>query len=202
MTSKADNNPYFGPWHLDCRLSAQLPSDDLIRGRFLINVIAATLASGVLIFASWQVYVSASLRSEIDFWQGEIASHRRQFAELNLATKKLEQKVARLDEAYNLMVVPYQVSDLIISIGRTRLPRMSIASLNGFAGGVVLRGTLHEPSGPAAQTLRRYVADLRKDPAIGPLFATIALVSLEREENNEIMTFEISCKLKGAPATP
>lgn len=200
MTSKADNNPYLGPWHLDCRLSAQLPSDDLIRGRFIINLVAATLASGVLILSFWQVYVSGSLRSEIAYWQNQISAHRRQFAELNLATKKLEQKVARLDEAYNLMAEPYRVSDFIVSVGRTRLPRMSIVSINGFAGGVVLRGTLHEPSDRAWQTLSRYEADLRKDPAIGPLFSTIKVENMEREENNEVMTFEIQCRLKGAPA--
>jgi len=202
MTSKAENTPYFGPWHVDCRLSAQLPSDDLIRGRFVVNLIAAVVALGVLTLTGWQIYVSGALRSEIGYWQEQIAGHRRQFAELNLATRKLEQKVARLDEAYKLMNEPYRVSDFIINVGRTRLPRMSIVSVNGFAGGVVLRGNLHEPSGTAAQTLRRYVADLRKDPAIGPLFATIALVSLERAETNEVITFEIACKLKGVPATP
>ena len=199
MTSKAEQNPYVGPWHLDCRLSAQLPSDDLVRGRFLINLIMTTLASGVLMFTLWQFYLGGSLRNEIQYWQDQIAGHKRQYAELNLATKQLETKVARLDEAYHLMHEPYPVSAFILSLGRTRLPRMSILSINGFPGGVVLRGILHEPSGPAAQTLRNYVAGLRKDPAIGPLFATIALVSLEREESNEAMSFEIACKLKEAP---
>jgi len=199
MTSKAENNPYVAPWHLDCRLSAQLPSDDLIRGRFVINVIAATLASAVLIFTLWQFYVGGSLSSQISYWQEQIAGHRRQFAELNLATRRLETKVARLDEAYNLMGAPYQLSDFVINIGRTRLPRMSFTSINGFPNGVVLRGKLLEPSGQAAMTLRRYADDLRKNPAIAPLFATIALVSMEREESNEVMTFEIACKLKEAP---
>ncbi|MDI1335300.1 MAG: hypothetical protein PSU94_03870 [Lacunisphaera sp.] len=200
MTSKAEKNPFVGPWHIDCRLSAQLPSDDLIRGRFLINLVAASLATGVLIFTFWQLYVGGSLSSEINYWQDQIAGHRRQFAELKLATKQLEAKVARLDEAYNLMSEPYSLSDFVLSLGRTRVPRMTIASINGFAGGVVLRGTMHESSGPAAQTLRRYVEDLRKDPAIGPLFSTIALVSLDRGESGDVLTFEIACKLKAAPA--
>jgi hypothetical protein len=200
MSSKADNNPYVGPWHLDCRMSAQLPSDDLVRGRFLVNLIFASLASGVFIFAFWQIYVSGSLRNEIGYWQEQIAGHRRQFAELNLATRQLEKKVVRLDAAYALMGMPYRVSDLVLNFGRTRLPRMTITSINGFPGGVVLRGRLQEPSGPAAQTLRRYVETLRKDPAIGPIFTTIALVSLDREETNEVMTFEIACKLPEAPS--
>lgn len=200
MTSKAENSPYVAPWHLDCRLSAQLPSNDLIRGRFVINVVAATLASAVLIFTLWQVYVGGSLSSQIGYWQEQIAGHRRQFAELNLATRRLETKVARLDEAYNLMGAPYRLSTFVVSIGRTRLPRMTFTSINGFAGGVVLRGKLMEPSGQAAVTLRRYTEDLRQNPAVAPLFSTIALVSMDREENDDVMTFEIACKLKEAPA--
>lgn len=199
MTSKGNSNPYMAPWHVDCRLSAQLPSDDLIRGRFLINVIVVTLASAVLIFTFWQFYASGSLRSDIGYWQDQISSHRRQFAEFNLATRKLETKVARLDEAYNLMAAPYRVSDLILSFGRTRQPRMNITSITGSPDGVVLRGRELEASGPAAQTLSRYVEDLRKDPVIGPLFASITLRSLDREENNDVMTFQIDCKLKAAP---
>ena len=200
MTSKAEKNPFVGPWHVDCRLSAQLPSDDLVRGRFLVNLVAAALAIGVLTFTFWQAYVGGALSSEIAYWQEQIAGHKRQFNELKAATKQLETKVARLDEAYNLMAEPYSLSDLIVSVGRTRVPRMTIASINGFAGGVVLRGSLHEPSGQGAQTISRYVADLRKDPAIGPLFSTIALVSLERVEGTDALTFEIACKLKAAPS--
>ena len=200
--AKADNNPYFGPWHLDCRLSAQLPSDDLIRGRFLIDLVAACLAIGVLMLTVWQLYARGSLSAEITYWQEQISGHRRQFAELKLATRQLESKVQRLDEAYNLVNAPYSVTDLVLNLGRTRLPKMSFVSINGFVGGVVVRGKLLEPSGPAAQTLRRYVEDLRKDPAIGPLFSTIALVSLDRGESGDVMTFEIACKLKGATPAP
>jgi len=189
-----------GPWHVDCRLSAQLPSGDLVRRQFLANAIAASVAACVLIFFFWQLYVGGSLRSEIAYWQEQVASHKRQFAELNLATKQLDLKVAKLDAAWELMGQPYTVSDLLLNFGRTRLPKMSIVSINGFAGGIVVRGTLHEPSEQAAQTLRRYVEDLRKDAAIGPLFTTIVLTSLERTEAADSLTFEIACKLKGARA--
>ncbi len=187
-----------GPWHIDCRLSAQLPSGDLVRRRFLSNAIAATLAACTVIVMFWQLYVSGTLRSEIDYWQDQVAGHKKQYAELNLATRKLDALVARLDGAYDLMGGPYKVTDLILSFGRTRLPQMSIASISGFPNGVSVRGTLREPSEKGAQTLRRYVETLRHDPAIGPVFASIALVSIERADTADTLTFEIACKLKGA----
>ena len=189
-----------GPWHIDCRMSAQLPSGDLIRRQFLSNAIAVSLAACVIILAFWQMYVSGSLRNEINYWQDQIEGHKRQFADLNAATKQLDARVARLDAAYELMGAPYTLSDFLLALGRTRYPKMSIASINGTANAVVLRGTMHEPSEVAAQTLRRYVEDLRKDPAIGPLFATIALTSIERADAADTLTFEIAGKLKGASA--
>ena len=198
MRSKAEN-PYLSPWHLDCRMSAQLPSDNLVTGRFLLNLFTTSLASGVFIFTCWQLYVSNGLSSEIAYWQEQITGHKLQFSELKLATRQLETKVARIDETYKLMGPPYVVSDLVINIGRTRLPKMNFVSINGFANGVVLHGLMHETAGPAAKTLRHYIEELRKDPAIGPLFATIALISLDRDENADALTFEIACKLKVAP---
>jgi hypothetical protein len=186
-----------GPWHIDCRLSAQLPSDDLVRRRFLSNVIAAGLAAAVTLFTFWQLYLGGSLSSEINYWQEQIAQHKREYTQLNLDTKRLDTQVGKLDAAYELMAAPYVVSELILDIGRTRLPAMSISSINGFAGGVVLRGTLREPSEQAAQTLRRYVDTLRKDPALSPLFSSIALTSIDREGNTDMLTFEIALKLKG-----
>ena len=205
--AKLDKEPkeedaHQGPWHIDCRMSAQLPSGDLIRRQFLSNAVAVSLAACVVILTLWQVYVGGSLRNEIAYWQDQVASHKRQFAELNAATKQLDTQISRLDAAHELMGAPYVLSEFLLNLGRTRLPKMSIASVNGFAGGVVVRGTMHEPSDVAAQTLRHYVDDLRKDPAIGPLFTTIALTSIERGETGDTLTFEIACKLKGGPAAP
>ena len=205
--AKLDKEPkedaaHQGPWHIDCRMSAQLPSGDLIRRQFISNAVAVSLAACVVILTLWQVYVSGSLRNEISYWEDQVATHKREFADLNVATKQLDAQVARLDAAHDLMGAPYVLSDLLLNLGRTRHPKMSISSINGFANGVVVRGVMHEPSDVAAQTLRRYVDQLRKDPAIGPLFSTIALTSIERGETGETLTFEVACKLKGATAAP
>lgn len=186
-----------GPWHIDCRLSVHLPSVDLIRSRFLANVATTTLAFSMVMLAFWQLSVSGSLRAEITYWQEQIAGHKKQYTEFNADTRRLDSQVAKLDTAYELMSAPYSVSDLMLNFGRTRLAKMSIESINGSPSGVVLRGTLREPSEQAAQTLRRYVETLRRDAVIGPLFSSIALISLDREPNTEMLTFEIACKLKG-----
>jgi hypothetical protein len=66
--AKADA-AYQGPWRIDCRISAALPSSDLIRRRFITNAVAATVAAAVLVFTLWQFYASGLLSTEISYWQ-------------------------------------------------------------------------------------------------------------------------------------
>jgi hypothetical protein len=64
-----------------------------------------------------------------------------------------------------------------------------------------MRGSLSETSSErASRALGKYVEDLRKNPQIGPRFLQIVLKSLERRENNDPLSFEIS--FVHPPATP
>lgn len=187
---------YQGPWRVDCRISAALPSGDLIRRRFIGNAIAATLAAACLLVTLWQLYNGGVLSTEIAYWRQQMAENDRAYRTLAADTARLEKQAARLDAAYELVRTPYTTSELLLDLGRTRLERMSLERVDGFREGLVLRGVLREPSTRATQTLRTYVDTLRNDPKLGPLFATVALVSMERSENGDQITFEVACRLK------
>jgi hypothetical protein len=187
---------YQGPWRVDCRISTALPSGDLIRRRFVTNAIAATLAAACLIFTLWQAYTSGLLSKDIVYWQQQMTENERAYRALSADVAKLDRLEARLEAAYQLVRTPYVATELILDLGRTRLERMNLDRIDAFREGVVLRGTLREPSARASQTLRTYVDTLRRDPKLGPLFTTVALVSMERNENGDEISFEITCKLK------
>ncbi|MBI2814680.1 MAG: hypothetical protein HYX71_10380 [Opitutae bacterium] len=193
-----DSDAYQGPWHLDRRLSGELPSNDLVRSRFMANAVTATLAACALIIMGWQLYLNNTLASEISYWNQRIQENQRSADELKALTRTLGDQTTRLDQAYGLMAAPYVLSDLVMAVGRTRLDRMTIENINGFAGGVVVRGTLHIPSEKATQQLRAYVETLRHDREFAALFSTIALTSLERIDGDLSMHFEVACKLKEA----
>ena len=193
-----DNDVYQGPWHIDYRLSGNLPSNDLVRSRFVANTIACTMAIGALMTVCWQLYLGKSLRSEIAYWNQRIKENQGQANELKALTKTLGEQTAKLDQAYSLVANPYLLSDLLMAFGRTRLDQMTIESIHGFAGGVVLRGSLRSPSDQATQQLRAYVETLRKDKELSAIFGTVALTSLERAEGDNALNFEVACKLKEA----
>jgi hypothetical protein len=192
------NDVYQGPWHLDCRLSGNLPSNDLVRSRFMANTIAGTMAAAAFMILCWQLYQANALRSELSYWTQRISENQAQADELRALTRTLGDQTARLDQAYTLVANPYLLSDLVMAFGRTRAPRMTIESINGFPGGVVLRGTLRAPSDQATQQLRTYVESLKSDRELAAIFSTIVNTSLERADDDNALTFEVACKLKEA----
>jgi hypothetical protein len=201
--SKPENTPgedavYQGPWHIDSRLSAQLPNNRLVRRRFFSTAIAAALAASALTFTCWLLYVSNTLASDTVFWTQRIGESQKLYSELNQTTRTLASRATRLDNAYELMGGPFRVSNLILSLGRTRPANMRIDTIEANDAGVAMRGGLREPSEQASRSLRRYVDELRRDPAIGPIFATVALTSLQREDDSDSLAFEITFKLKKA----
>ena len=106
------------------------------------NTIAGTMAVAAIMITCWQLYLGNSLRTEISYWTQRIKENQAQAEELKVLTRTLGDQTAKLDQAYGLVSAPYLLSDLVMAFGRTRLDRMSIESLNGFTGGVVLRGAL------------------------------------------------------------
>lgn len=191
-----DNDSYQGPWHLDYRLSGNLPSNDLVRSRFVANTIAGTMAVGALMMVSWQLYLGNSLRTEISYWTQRIQENQGQADELKALTRTLSDQTARLDQAYSLVANPYLLSDLVMAFGRTRIDRMTIESITGFTGGVVLRGTLRVPSDQGTQQLSSYVETLKRDKELAAVFGTVTVTSVDRAEGDNALTFEIACKLK------
>jgi hypothetical protein len=187
-----------GPWRIDCRLSAQLPSNDLVRRRFVANTIAATLAVAALMFTGWQLYAGYILTNDTTYWEQRVADKKKETDALNLTTRNLTAASDKLDQAYTLMSAPYQLSDLLLSLGRARPASMRIDTINAFDNGLVLRGVINEPSDRAKRTLRQYMDELRRDTTINAAFASIMQTSFERREGVEGFNFELTFKLKGA----
>jgi hypothetical protein len=187
------------PWHMDCRLSAELPNNKLVGRRFLAGAIAGTLAAFAITVTIWQLYVSKSLEADTAYWEEQMGRKQELFVELTRETRTLSERSARLDYAYDLMGAPYEMSDFIINLGRTLPPHMRVDRIEANDQRVALSGGLREPSEEASRTLGRYLDGLRRAPAIGPLFSNIGLTALQREEDSDTLAFEITFKFKTPP---
>ncbi|MDB6168417.1 MAG: hypothetical protein JWM88_1281 [Verrucomicrobia bacterium] len=196
-TTRQDE-PYRGPWHVDCQLSADLPGRQLVGRRFIAGAIAAALAAFAITITVWQVFAANSLRADTAYWETEMAKNRKLFDELTRTASELQQRSTRLEFAYGLMASPYQVSDFVMNLGRTLPRNMRIDRIEQSQGKIALSGALREPSEAASGTLNRYLEELRNSPVIGPLFSSIGLTALQREPDSDALAFEITFKLKAA----
>lgn len=187
------------PWHVDCQLSADLPSKQLVGRRFILGAVALGLAALMVTITVWQVFVTNSLHADTDYWDAEMGKNKKLFDELTRAASELQERSSRLDAAYDLMASPYQVSDFVMNLGRT-LPRSTrIDRIELSQGKIALSGALREPSETASGTLNHYLDELRKSATIGPLFSSIGLTAFQRESDSDAMAFEITFKLKVVP---
>ena len=198
-TAPHDGTPNLGPWHIDCRISANIPNNKLVRRRFAANVTATTLAASALTFTLWQLYAGHELSTDTRFWQQRITEGQRESNDLTQTTRTLRTRSARLDQAYALAGSPYSLSDLILNIGRTRPANVRIDTIESHETGLILRGGLREPSAQASRSLARYVEILSHDAALSQLFASITATSFQREEKQDNLTFEITFRLKPPP---
>jgi hypothetical protein len=187
---------YQGPWRIDCRITAALPSSGVIRRRFISNAIATALTIATVMFTYWLYYAGQTLEYDTAVWTERIASNKKQVDELNASTRKLTTASDRIDAAHRLMATPYRVAELVMALGRSRPTNMQIMSLDSMDSGLVLRGALHEPSDKARIILNGYHDELLREPLIGARFASIALTSFSRQEAAESFEFELTFKLK------
>lgn len=195
-TPKADAM-YQGPWRMDCRISAALPSSDLVRRRFIANTVAATLAAATVVFTFWLVYLNQTLSTDTALWHQRIGDHKKQVDALNADTRVLTSASDRIDQAFALMGSPYRLSELIVALGRNRPPTMEVESIDSLETGIVMRGTLHESSDRAKITLDQCRQQMLADPLIGARFGSIGLTSFSRKDRTDTFEFELTFRLKG-----
>jgi len=198
MASLSKNSHYVQPWHFDCRLSKELPDDNPVRGRFLAVLFAATIALVALFYATITIYSNSILRHDIAYWEEQGRINRGPLAELQKVIASIQTGARRLEEIHKLTFTALPVTDFIQEIGRTRPANVRIDMIEYHDGIAYIRGNLRESSQRASAQLSQYVAELKANPRLRPLFLSISQTGMDRNTQAGTMSFEINLKLKGA----
>ncbi len=183
-------------WHVDVRLEAELPEDNIVGTRFLINAAFSALALGALLFAGWLGYVTLNLRYQIHDWEQRIKDNRAEVRDIQRMQQEYAVEAAKVDQAWGLVRPQFYVSGLIADLGRTRPDPVVIDIIEWNDAGIVVRGNIQANPAQATTTLSQYVKTLSSDEKIGPLFEQIKLADLDRGNTDDTMRFELSLKPK------
>jgi hypothetical protein len=183
-------------WHVDCRIEAELPEDNVIGTRFLVNIIFTATAFAVLLYTGWLGYTNVSLRHQIRDWELRIIENRAEMIDIQRMQRDYAVEAAKIDQAYALLRPQLFVSGFIASLGRTRPELVAIDIIEWNETGVVVRGSVREKSERATRLLGGYVEQLRRDDRVAPLFRDIGLTDVDRGSSGETLRFEIVFHLK------
>ncbi len=187
-------------WHVDLRMVAELPEDNVVGTRFLINAVFSAVAFGTLLYAGWTVALYFSLRHQINDWEKRIADSRAEVADIKHMQREYAAESAKIDQAYALMKPQLYVSGFVSELGRSRPEQVVIDAIDWSDTGIIVRGNVRENSQRAAMLLGNYTKQLKLDEKIGPLFRDIALTNLARGTGGggELLNFELTFRLKVA----
>lgn len=183
-------------WHVDLRLEAELPEDNVVGTRFLANVFFTSIAAAMLLYTGWLGYLSLSLKQQIGDWEQRIDDHRAEVGDIKHMQREYATEAAKIDQAYALVRPQFQVSAFIAEVGRTRPEQMTVDLIEWNDSGVIVRGLINEPSKRASELLRDYVEELKKHEKIAPLFREIALTDIDRGTGGDTLRFEIIFRLR------
>lgn len=186
-------------WHVDVRVVAELPEDNVVGTRFLVNVVFSAVTFGMLLFAGWLGYLNFILRHQIRDWEQRIADNRAEVRDIQHMQREYAVESAKIDQAHALVAPTIFVSGFISDLGRTRPEQVVIDTIDWTESGVIVRGNVRESSQRATLLLGNYTKQLVRDEKIGPLFRDIALTSLDRGSNaGELLNFELTFRSKTA----
>ena len=186
-------------WHIDCRIESELPEDNIVGTRFLINVLCGALAVAGLLFAGWLGYLDLSTRRQTRDWEQRINDNRAEVRDIQRMQRDYAVEAAKIDEAYKLIRPPFFVSGFIANVGRSRPAQLVIDVIEWNELTIIMRGTIHEKSERASLILGNYVKALGKDEMMSPLFREIRLTGFDRGTTDDVINFEIAFYLKPPP---
>ena len=185
-------------WHIDCRIEAELPEDNIVGTRFLINVLFGALAVAGLLFTGWLGYRDLSTRRQTRDWEQRINDNRGEVRDIKRMQGEFAVESAKIDDAYKLIKPQFFVSGFIANLGRSRPSQLVINAIEWSDLTILVRGSVREKSERATILLGNYVKVLGKDETMSPLFREIRLTGFDRGNSDDLINFEIAFYLKGA----
>lgn len=199
MSQSRDLNAAMPHWHLDCRIESELPEDNVVGTRFLINTLFGALAVAAMLYAGWLSYLDLTIRRQISDWELRIKDNRAEVLEVKRMQGEYSGAAAKVDEAYRLIKPQLHVYEFLSNLGKSRPDRLLIDSIEWNDAGISVHGSLRETSQTASLLVGDYVKKLGKEEKLVALFREIRLMALDRaagqdrapgdERGTEIETF-------------
>ena len=194
MAKPTELAPAAGDWRLDFRLIDHLPEDSVIGQRFVANAIAAAIASAAILACSWSTYTLYTTKVGITDWEDRIASAETEVRQIERLQMQYAFEAKRIDEIHRLMHNRIPMTVFLDEFARVMPPEVLVDMFETRENMLIIRGRLEDGSERASRLVGNWVSGLAKNQVIGPHYQEIKLTGLERFDDEEGLSFEITLK--------
>lgn len=185
-------------WRVDLRLVGELPEDNIVGTRFLVNVLFAAAAVAAVVYCGWLGYKDLILRRQIHDWEQRIKDNAAEVRDIQDMQKKYAMEAQKIDQAWTLVRPQLRVHQFFADLGRTRPEQLVIDLIEWNDTGIVMRCNIREGSEAATRIVGNYVRQLNRDEKISPLFAVFS-TDQSRGDRDGVFKFELTFRFKPPP---
>ncbi len=184
-------------WHPNFRRTDKLPDTKVVRTKFFVNFASLVVAASLVLYFAYREYNLSNFSQQMAEWQAQIDTNRKANDQALLLARKFgdeEKKVAELEGFLRSRLV---LSELLVHLGETLPPDLTIDTVDIREAGVALSGFATGKAEEASGRISPYVELLKKDKYLGGIFSTVTQSRLDRDQATGQLTFDLFMPFKG-----
>jgi len=177
-------------WRPDFRDRDSLPDIKTVRTSFFLSAVAVTIAIMSLMHVGFYEYTIYSLGKKIEKGKAEIAARQGHHAKAIGMNNRFIDHERRIDEIHTFEDGQLVASDLILDVGSSLMPGMSLASVEYVDEKTVFQGYV-VASEETDSLLKEYMERLRNIETLKDRYTEITQISVERESDTDQIKFHL-----------
>jgi hypothetical protein len=201
-TKKSDAAVTVPAWHPNLRIVEQLPDTKVVRTAFFVNGAAMLVAISVALYFGYGEWKLHEVNKQISVWQHDIDSTKKQSDDAVALFANFKLEAAKTDEVADFLASKPHMSDILLRLSQMTPKRIAFDALDFKDTGINMRATVKGAPDRASGDASAYEKQLRTDKILGPMFASVNLLTMKRSGPGGRLVIEIFCEYrKGAKKT-
>ncbi len=177
-------------WRPDFRDRESLPDIKTVRTSFFLSALAVTIAIMSLMHVSFYEYTIYASGKKIEKSKAEIAVHQGLHAKAIGMNNRFIDHERRIDEVNTFEENQMIASDLILDVGASLMPGMTLLSVEFKEDKTVFQGFVIA-SEETDSLLKEYMDKLRKVDSLKDRYADFTQISVERQPGTDQIKFHL-----------
>ncbi len=187
--------PLVPSWHPNFRNYERLPDTKVVRTTFFINGLSVLVAIALLVAFAFQEYQLKALDEQLVSWDAQIQQDKQPSSQALGLFKKFQDEAKVINEVAAFTKSRLVVSDFILHLGETIPDNIAIRGFDFRDTGVTLRGVVRGAPDEASGRATAFVEQLRNDPVVAGSFASIDLMTVNRDAASGSLNIELALRL-------